>query len=1054
MYGSDPSSDPSVPVNLPVIRQHEQKVQQEPFRFDPQQQQQQLQQQQQGRRIGGFQTEPLKQIQQPQQQQQQQQQQKRAYNRKETEPGLDKFLNDPQGLRERALGPLLDWALQAIPNPAARAATPVFLFATAGLRKLPVEESEWVLEEVREVLSGSGYWFKREWVRIISGVDEAVYGWIALNYVAGRFAGVESGERRRLVGGEGLLEGGAEGKGEKEGQREGERQQEEEERDANGAESEGNAGRRLLQQEGRLEGWQEGRQEGQQERKEVEEERRMKGLEEAGVVEEKEESEKREMGEEMEEKSRVQRKGEQEEEQEARGESGRDGMEGGLEGEEEEAARRRSEEEENEEVERRKRLIVSVQREVGRGGLGGLRGTGDGEEGGGLKSDGAVEEEEKEEAERGVQGDAVRGGLGGLRIDGGAEGGRGLTGDKEGKGEGGLRLGTLETGRGGGEGEEEQGRVVGRRKAQEEMEVETKQNGERDEERGEEREGGGSEAAEGEGEEAAGEVAGEQAAEKAGETAGETAEETIGTLDLGGSSLEVTFVPRVTSSLAAASTPARYLTNVSLGGRRFSLYAHSHEGYGMNDAFDRSVAYLLHEGRGEVEGGRNVGGGGGGEEDREEDGEGRGERDGEKDGGEDEGVQSGAGELGGGGERGAERLLAGSGMGSANGGMTRVAHPCLHAGYKTLHTVRRKWAAADVDRAAVDGPAGESTNQTTPGRQKNPEVEVFGQPDWAECMTLTRYVVASGMKSTAAAAAGIASRDRGSAAAAAAAAALAGNVACGTAREGADPPPCALGVHQPTFKGRFSALAGFYVVSLFFGVFHEPLPQQLQPQPQQQQQEQQEQEQDSEIKKNSAKLGLGQTLRGSMGRQRGAAGQAGQLDFFTDGQAAEPIPRGNTSAALEAILARGQAYCFRPWPEVQAKWGGLKGFEQNCFRAAYVVVLLREGLEIKDEQVDLGEGVSGQVSWTLGAALYEGVPAVAALASSSSVAAARAGMQQKKRLKRQAGRKGTWQMQTVSSTPPPAPPPPAAAAAAATAAAEAAAVAGEVGGGGVGEERP
>lgn len=60
---------------------------------------------------------------------------KRAYQRVETEPGLDAFADDPDGLRRKALGPLLEWAEAVVP-PSQWAATPLFLFGTAGLRKL------------------------------------------------------------------------------------------------------------------------------------------------------------------------------------------------------------------------------------------------------------------------------------------------------------------------------------------------------------------------------------------------------------------------------------------------------------------------------------------------------------------------------------------------------------------------------------------------------------------------------------------------------------------------------------------------------------------------------------------------------------------------------------------------------------------------------------------------------------------------------------------------------------------------------------------------------
>eukprot|EP00897_Mesotaenium_endlicherianum_P009522 jgi/Mesen1/8599/ME000005S08564 len=121
----------------------------------------------------------------------------KAYSRKETQPGLDKFVGDSQGLRSVALEPLLAWAISQVPREA-RHSTPLFLFATAGLRRLPAGDSAWVLQETRGVLRGAPFLFRDEWARIISGVDEAVYGWIALNYASGHLRGGATRARERL----------------------------------------------------------------------------------------------------------------------------------------------------------------------------------------------------------------------------------------------------------------------------------------------------------------------------------------------------------------------------------------------------------------------------------------------------------------------------------------------------------------------------------------------------------------------------------------------------------------------------------------------------------------------------------------------------------------------------------------------------------------------------------------------------------------------------------------------------------------------------------------
>lgn len=103
-----------------------------------------------------------------------------AYLRVQTEPGLDKFLHNESGLRA-SIEPLLNWAEQHIPSDAHRK-TPVFLLATAGLRKLPSSDAKWILDKAWAILVSYPFICQRSRVRVISGVEEAYYGWVALNY--------------------------------------------------------------------------------------------------------------------------------------------------------------------------------------------------------------------------------------------------------------------------------------------------------------------------------------------------------------------------------------------------------------------------------------------------------------------------------------------------------------------------------------------------------------------------------------------------------------------------------------------------------------------------------------------------------------------------------------------------------------------------------------------------------------------------------------------------------------------------------------------------------
>ncbi|OVA02786.1 Nucleoside phosphatase GDA1/CD39 [Macleaya cordata] len=107
----------------------------------------------------------------------------RAYQRMETDPGLDKLVNNISGLSE-AINPLLWWAEKQIPKHAHKS-TSVFLYATGGVRRLPNSDSEWLLDNAWSILNNSSFLCHRDWVKIITGTEEAYYGWIALNYHMG-----------------------------------------------------------------------------------------------------------------------------------------------------------------------------------------------------------------------------------------------------------------------------------------------------------------------------------------------------------------------------------------------------------------------------------------------------------------------------------------------------------------------------------------------------------------------------------------------------------------------------------------------------------------------------------------------------------------------------------------------------------------------------------------------------------------------------------------------------------------------------------------------------
>ncbi|KAK9095240.1 hypothetical protein Scep_026709 [Stephania cephalantha] len=112
----------------------------------------------------------------------------RAYQRMETEPGFDKLVHNKSGLKA-AIKPLLHWAAEQIPKQAHKR-TSLFLYATAGVRRLQRPDSKWLLDNAWSILRKSPFLCRREWVKIISGMEEAYYGWVALNYQTGKLGSI------------------------------------------------------------------------------------------------------------------------------------------------------------------------------------------------------------------------------------------------------------------------------------------------------------------------------------------------------------------------------------------------------------------------------------------------------------------------------------------------------------------------------------------------------------------------------------------------------------------------------------------------------------------------------------------------------------------------------------------------------------------------------------------------------------------------------------------------------------------------------------------------
>lgn len=106
------------------------------------------------------------------------------------EPGLSSFGDHPYDLGAY-LKPLMDHAEKIVPQ-SAWADTPIYILATAGMRLLPEDQRDAVLAEscryIKEHTSfsidGGGC---DEHVQVISGEEEGMLGWIAINYLMDGF---------------------------------------------------------------------------------------------------------------------------------------------------------------------------------------------------------------------------------------------------------------------------------------------------------------------------------------------------------------------------------------------------------------------------------------------------------------------------------------------------------------------------------------------------------------------------------------------------------------------------------------------------------------------------------------------------------------------------------------------------------------------------------------------------------------------------------------------------------------------------------------------------
>jgi len=93
-------------------------------------------------------------------------------------PALSTFYNNQPDLSEQ-MATLVDFAKQHVPQQE-WAATNISLKATAGLRSLALEKSNWLISRVGELLAASGFAFEQGQTGVITGEEESLYDFLAI----------------------------------------------------------------------------------------------------------------------------------------------------------------------------------------------------------------------------------------------------------------------------------------------------------------------------------------------------------------------------------------------------------------------------------------------------------------------------------------------------------------------------------------------------------------------------------------------------------------------------------------------------------------------------------------------------------------------------------------------------------------------------------------------------------------------------------------------------------------------------------------------------------
>ncbi|EZG46517.1 putative nucleoside phosphatase [Gregarina niphandrodes] len=101
--------------------------------------------------------------------------------------GISEFVERPSNVGSEVLKPIIEAMKKELDMQGCSetrwASVPVYVKATAGMRNMDADTAEGIFNAIRSYLldSGNPFEFKPDWARVISGEEEGVFGWLAVN---------------------------------------------------------------------------------------------------------------------------------------------------------------------------------------------------------------------------------------------------------------------------------------------------------------------------------------------------------------------------------------------------------------------------------------------------------------------------------------------------------------------------------------------------------------------------------------------------------------------------------------------------------------------------------------------------------------------------------------------------------------------------------------------------------------------------------------------------------------------------------------------------------